>query len=91
MQCAHCELKFNKNNKKMNNKQKRVGVGSSMNRNSPSPPPSTLCFPSRRNSSGGVNNEKKLHRHQYDDQYQNIGLCGCRRTPKSRCVSAIGK
>lgn len=75
----------------MNNKQKRVGVGSSMNRNSPSPPPSTLCFPTRRNSSNGVSNEKKFHRHQYDDQYQNIGLCGCRKTPKSRCVSALGK
>lgn len=75
----------------MNNKQKSVSAGSSMNRDSPSPPPSTLCFSSRQNNSNGQSNDKKLHRHQYDDPYQNIGLCGCRRTPKTRCISAIGK
>lgn len=62
-----------------------------MNRDSPSPPPSSLCFSSRQNNSNGQSNDKKLHRHQYDDPYQNLGLCGCRRTPKSRCISAIGK
>lgn len=78
----------------MNNKQSSVGVGSSMNRDSPSPPPTTLCFSTRRNSGNVTAIEKKQHRHhhnQYDDPYQNIGLCGCRRTSKSRCVSAIGK
>lgn len=75
----------------MNNKQSSVGVGSSMNRESPSPPPSTLCFPARRNSNSGSGDTKKQHRHQYDDPYQSVGLCGCHRTPKSRCVSAIGK
>lgn len=81
----------------MNNTKGSVVVGSNMNRDSPSPPPSMLCFPSRRNSNGSGGGggsgatDKKQHRHQYDDPYQNIGLCGCRRTPKSRCVSAIGK
>lgn len=75
----------------MNNKQKGVvGVGSSMNRDSPSPPPSALCFPSRRNSGAGTN-DKKVHPHHQYDPYQNVGLCGCRRTSKSRCISAIGK
>lgn len=75
----------------MNNKQNSVCAGSSMNRDSPSPPPSTLCFSSHRDGNSGAITDKKQHRHQYDDSYQNIGLCGCRRTSKSRCVSAIGK
>lgn len=73
----------------MNKKQKSVGIGSNMNRDSPSPPPSAICFPSRQNNDNRTN-DKKLQRHQYDS-YQNVGLCGCRRTPKSRCISAIGK
>ncbi|XP_031639256.1 uncharacterized protein LOC116351307, partial [Contarinia nasturtii] len=76
----------------MNNKQNSIGGVKSMNRDSTSPPPSTLCFSTHRKSNNVIATDKKYHgnHHQYDKPYQNIGLCGCRRTSKSRCVSAIG-
>lgn len=80
----------------MNNKS-NPSVGSSTGgRNaSPSPPSSCLCFrQSERNTSNNSNSgnvDKKQHRHHYQDPYPNIGLCGCHRTSKSRCVSAFGK
>lgn len=78
----------------MNNKQSGY-VGNNDGRNSPSPTPSTLCFShSRRNNgnnNGNVDKKQQQQHTRYHDSCQNIGLCGCRRTSKSRCVSAIGK
>lgn len=77
----------------MNNKSSLQGVsafvGGSIHpqqSNSPSPPPSTLCF---RTSPNIIN--KQRHRHHYHDPYHHGGLCGCQRVSKSHCVSAFGK
>lgn len=83
--------------------KKHSGGSVVLGRNSPSPPPTALCFrqSTKIGSSSGNNasssssasntDKNQKHRYHYHDPYNSVGLCGCHRLSKSRCVSAFGE